>query len=99
MQHIGHPVMADPIYGSGFRSAAARLDAGARAALDAMPGQALHAGVLGFVHPVTGRELELRAPVPDAFRTLLEALRTPRAASNRTTKAEPGRRMRRKPVA
>jgi 23S rRNA pseudouridine1911/1915/1917 synthase len=41
----------------------------------AFPRQALHAAVLGFVHPVTGEELRFESPLPGDFDALLVALR------------------------
>lgn len=42
--------------------------------------QALHAGVLGFVHPLTERAVRFEAPPPEDFATALDALRTLSAA-------------------
>lgn len=50
MAHIGHPLLADSLYG------------GAEAA--GMQRQALHAFRLAFTHPSTGQALDLRAPLP-----------------------------------
>ena len=41
-------------------------------------GQALHAGILGFVHPRTQEYLEFEAPIPSDFESLLEQLRNNR---------------------
>jgi len=49
----GHPLVADSVYG------------GAPAL--GMQRQALHAGHLGFVHPVTGEALRFEAPMPQDF--------------------------------
>ena len=35
----------------------------------------LHAARLSLVHPMTGKTLDLRAPLPDDFRALIKALR------------------------
>jgi 23S rRNA pseudouridine1911/1915/1917 synthase len=40
-----------------------------------MPRQALHARSLGFVHPVTGKELFFEAPLPADFTGVLEKWR------------------------
>ena len=40
-----------------------------------LEGQALHARVLGFIHPRTGEYLEFEAPLPPYFEALLERLR------------------------
>jgi len=70
----GHPVLGDPLYGAGFRTKAARLPEAAREALDALPGQALHARVLGFEHPLTGAFLRFESPEPDGIVTLIARL-------------------------
>jgi 23S rRNA pseudouridine1911/1915/1917 synthase len=61
--HIGHPVVGDPVYGSG-RSVGVNL-----------PGQALHAWKLRLLHPVTATPIEAVAPIPSHILTLLEVLR------------------------
>jgi 23S rRNA pseudouridine1911/1915/1917 synthase len=86
LANIGHPVMGDPVYGSGFAASARRLGETAQAALRGLGRQALHATGLGFVHPVTRRRLTFESPPPVDFAGLLEALRAPVAA-----KAKPGR--------
>jgi 23S rRNA pseudouridine1911/1915/1917 synthase len=57
----GAPILGDPIYGSGAPAAAVR-EVMAEAGLAR---QALHAAVLGFVHPVTGEHLRFETPLPD----------------------------------
>jgi 23S rRNA pseudouridine1911/1915/1917 synthase len=67
---IGHPLLGDPTYGrAGTRG---RL----KAILDAQgfQRQALHAGVLGFEHPVLGGFLRFESPLPTDLVTLIEAL-------------------------
>jgi 23S rRNA pseudouridine1911/1915/1917 synthase len=61
--HIGHPVVGDPIYSSG-RTLGVKL-----------PGQALHAWKLKLQHPVTDEWIEVTAPPPKTFLTLLDVLR------------------------
>ncbi|MEH7222489.1 RluA family pseudouridine synthase [Bacillus sp. JJ1566] len=61
MKYIGYPLAGDPKYGP-----KKTLDLG---------GQALHAGLLGFVHPRTNEYLEFEAPLPAYFEELLEKLR------------------------
>jgi 23S rRNA pseudouridine1911/1915/1917 synthase len=69
---IGHPLIGDPLYGGGFRTKANRLDAAGRKAVEALGRQALHAAVLGFVHPATGEHLHFESGLP-ADMTALEA--------------------------
>ncbi len=75
MAHLGHPVMGDPVYASGYKTKAARLGEKARAAYHALGRQALHAAVLGFSHPVTGEELMFESQLPEDMAKLVEVLR------------------------
>ncbi|MGF7144086.1 23S rRNA pseudouridine1911/1915/1917 synthase [Anaerotaenia torta] len=62
MASIHHPLLGDTVYGP-----------------DKDPfhleGQALHAGILGLIHPTTGEYMEFSAPLPDYFTDLLVKLR------------------------
>ena len=62
LKAIGHPVVGDPVYGSG------RI-------LKRVPPhrQFLHAYQLQFRHPITGQMLELEASLPDDLQAVLEA--------------------------
>lgn len=61
MNYIGFPLAGDPKYGP-----KKTIDFG---------GQVLHAGVLGFEHPVTKEYLEFSSPLPEDFKQLLDELR------------------------
>ncbi len=61
MKYIGHPLAGDPKYGP-------------KKTLP-IEGQALHAEVLGFIHPRTGEYVELHAELPADMEKLLERLR------------------------
>lgn len=65
----GAPVLGDPLYGSGPPAPAVR----AAMAEAGLTRQALHAAVLGFVHPVTGETLRFETPLPPDM-ARLEAL-------------------------
>ena len=68
MAHKGHPLLGDPVYGTGrnpFEQKHAAL----------LSGQCLHAKLLGFVHPGTGHYIEFETELPEYFRTILETLR------------------------
>jgi 23S rRNA pseudouridine1911/1915/1917 synthase len=80
MASIGHPLLGDSVYGSGFKTKAALLGDRARSALGALGRQALHASALGFEHPATGESLRFKSPLPEDFVRLLKALRGTRAA-------------------
>jgi len=60
MASKGTPCLGDPVYGSGPPAGPVR-EAIAQAGLKR---QALHAAVLGFVHPVTGETLRFESPLP-----------------------------------
>lgn len=75
---IGHPVVGDKTYGNPRRLAAVS-DRDLRAKLADMKRQALHAGTLGFHHPLTGSYLEFTSPLPEDMRRLLEYLRERKA--------------------
>ena len=61
--YIGHPIVGDPVYSAG-RSVGVNL-----------PGQALHAWRLTLQHPVSEEQIEVTAPIPKTFNTLLDVLR------------------------
>lgn len=79
LAHIGHPLLGDAVYGSGFKTKAARLSAPAQAALKSLGRQALHAAALGFEHPITGEELMFESPIPEDLSRLAAALKAPAA--------------------
>jgi 23S rRNA pseudouridine1911/1915/1917 synthase len=74
LAHIGHPILGDATYGTGFRTKAARLGPQPRAALEALGRQALHAYLLTIEHPETKVVLEFRSELPGDLRRLREAL-------------------------
>ena len=61
MKSIGHPLAGDPLYGP-------------RKTLPGR-GQYLHARLLGFKHPRTGKELVFTAPLPEYFQQMLDKLK------------------------
>jgi 23S rRNA pseudouridine1911/1915/1917 synthase len=75
MASIGHPLLGDSVYGSGFKTKVALLGEGAKETLAALDRQALHAAALGFQHPITGQELHFRSAPPEDFAALLRVLR------------------------
>ena len=56
----GHPCLGDATYGAG----APALSVRAAMAQAGLARQALHASVLGFVHPATGQALRFESPLP-----------------------------------
>jgi len=76
MAHIGHPVLGDRTYGSGFLTKAATLPEPARSIVEAFPRQALHAWLLGFAHPRTGEEMTFESEPPADMQALMDGLRS-----------------------
>lgn len=62
MASISHPLLGDDVY------------CNAKCPFD-LQGQTLHAGVLGFIHPRTGKYVEFEAPLPDYFEKVLKKLK------------------------
>jgi 23S rRNA pseudouridine1911/1915/1917 synthase len=75
LAHIGHPILGDETYSTGFKTKAARLPASARAALEVLGRQALHAYRLAFEHPDTGELLEFESELPPDLAALEAALK------------------------
>jgi 23S rRNA pseudouridine1911/1915/1917 synthase len=86
LAHIGHPILGDASYSTGFKTKAGLLGPQSQAALQALGRQALHAYLLAIEHPDTGQILEFRAELPGDLRRLHDALAADRgsAASRRT---------------
>lgn len=61
MAEIGHPVIGDGVYSNGKNEFG-------------VEGQCLHARRLEFVHPITGKEMKLEAPLPEYFQKIIEQL-------------------------
>ena len=80
MAHIGHPLLGDPVYATGFKTKIGLLPPAAAAAVSALDRQALHAATLGFEHPVTGEQLLFESALPGDLAALAQALRQPPAA-------------------
>jgi len=74
MAHLHHPLVGDAVYGGRLRLPAA-CGTALQETLRRFKRQALHAGGLGLVHPVSGEALHWEAPLPEDMHHLLEALR------------------------
>jgi 23S rRNA pseudouridine1911/1915/1917 synthase len=89
MASIGHPVVGDTLYG-----AAGQLTEASNSGAPGLQGRAankadperlrlgrnfLHAAALAFAHPLTGRQLELEAPLPAELEAFLERIEAGRA--------------------
>ncbi len=78
MQHIGHPLFNDAAYG-GDRilkgTTFSKYKQFVENCFTLLPRQALHALVLGFDHPTTGRHLHFEAPIPADMASVLDKWR------------------------
>jgi 23S rRNA pseudouridine1911/1915/1917 synthase len=75
LAHAGHPLIGDRLYGAGFLTKAERLPPEAAERVRGFPRQALHAGRLGFVHPISGESLRFDSDQPSDMRGMVELLR------------------------
>lgn len=78
LSHIGHPIVADKMYGGRAVLKRSDLDSNLKEEEDEVliHRQALHARRLSFDHPETGNPLTFEAPLPEDFQKALEALRS-----------------------
>ena len=74
LAHIGHPILGDASYGTGFKTKASLLSPAARAALEGLGRQALHAYLLHIEHPETKKSLWFQSELPSDLRRLRHAL-------------------------
>lgn len=79
MQHAGHALLGDPLYGLPPQEQRSLLNRGGydpktRDAVMAFPRQALHAAEIAFIHPITGEEMTFDAPIPPDFEALADLL-------------------------
>ncbi len=70
MAHIGNPLLGDSVYGGGFKASISKLSEPAKLSLSYLRGQALHATVLGFDHPVSGKHMRFESELPNALARL-----------------------------
>ena len=61
MSYIGHPVAGDPVYGP-------------KKVIEALSGQCLHAGLIGFRHPRTNEYIEIKSELPEYFTQFLRRI-------------------------
>ncbi len=62
MSYIGHPVAGDPVYGP-------------KKVITELKGQCLHAGLIGFRHPRSGKYIEIESELPDYFTNFLRRIK------------------------
>ena len=62
MAYIGHPVAGDPVYGP-------------KKIISELDGQCLHAGRIGFTHPLTGERMTFESALPEYFVRFIKKLK------------------------
>jgi 23S rRNA pseudouridine1911/1915/1917 synthase len=72
--HMGHGLVGDPIYGHRRPVSVQDLSPEDRAFVQSFNRQALHATSLGFEHPITGKDIDFHAELPNDMKSLCLAL-------------------------
>jgi 23S rRNA pseudouridine1911/1915/1917 synthase len=75
MAHIGHPLIGDAEYGAAFKTKSNRLPEPLRTDAHSFARQALHAGLLAFEHPRTGKITHFEAELPQDMQRLVAGFR------------------------
>lgn len=78
MKHIGHPLFSDTRYGGDIilrGTTFAKYKTFVNNCFSICPRQALHAKTLGFIHPVTGEEMNFNSEIPEDMTALIEKWR------------------------
>lgn len=74
MAAMRHPLLGDSDYGAGFLTKVKKLSDEARDALERLGRQALHARLLAFEHPKSGKVMRFESELPEDMAALVEAL-------------------------
>ena len=74
MSAIGHSLLGDPLYGRASPARRSRFDESQQKVIAEFPRQALHAAVLGFVHPIEKTFIRFESEIPADMKNLLDAL-------------------------
>lgn len=74
MSAIGHSLIGDPLYGRASPARKARFTEEQQDSIVTFPRQALHAAVLGFVHPMTKDFVRFESELPEDMKILIDAL-------------------------
>lgn len=84
MKYIGHPLFSDDFYGGDKivkGTVYSKYKQFVENCFALCPRQALHAQTLGFIHPVTGKEMLFEAPMPADMEQVIERWRNYVAAT------------------
>lgn len=79
LSSIGHPVFGDSVYGGRqlhYGSELPKIKSRLENLLEIMPRQALHAKILGFIHPHVKKYIRFDSELPEDMKQLIEKLRS-----------------------
>jgi 23S rRNA pseudouridine1911/1915/1917 synthase len=74
LAHIGHGIIGDTVYGGNRKIAKKSISEEAAMSIKSFSRQALHAAVLGFKHPESGKNLRFSVEFPQDMHDLLSDL-------------------------
>ena len=74
LSEAGHPLVGDPVYGGAGRLSSVK-NIPLRETIRRFERQALHARIIGFIHPTSGAYMEYETDLPADMATLLACLR------------------------
>ena len=74
MTYLGHALVGDPLYGRKRHLPAGPPLAAARAVVERLQRQALHATTLAFDHPITAGRIEFTSNLPNDMRSIIQSL-------------------------
>lgn len=77
LHHLGHSILGDPTYGTPDSQSSKwkALPKSVQNSVRQLSGQALHARVLGFLHPITQKEMYFEAEPFEAIKSLISTLK------------------------
>lgn len=74
LSHIGYSVAGDPTYGGRNRAIRTAISQNVKMAFEKLTRQALHARLLGFIHPCTDEYMDFSAQIPEDMQNVIDAL-------------------------
>ena len=74
MTSFGHPIIGDPVYGAkDVKKLKKNVSVVFHKAVENLNRQALHAYLIGFIHPITGDKISFKSPLPRDILALCNA--------------------------
>lgn len=82
MTHLGHPLLGDATYGTMTQNRQKSLPESLLDTLQSLPGQALHATEIGFIHPTKGEKMSFSVAPPLELQKVITILERLKEESN-----------------